>query len=161
MYLTVKIQQQSIVRIFAHIVSMKQQQVLLQIQIRLIYWNGVDFLSRYNVLFVGKLRMYDFGATIKYRTEVLNMKHVFVATKLGWGKEREGVWFDSSQYTKEEAIAEFKPFKGTTQRGYPYTGYEYDGQKYHDVTYIGEFEDDELPRNDIDVMDSIIGQSKR
>ena len=74
------------------------------------------------------------------------MKHLFRATKIGWEKEKEGVWFDSDAYSKEEAEAEFKPYQGTTQRGYPYTGYERDGQKYHDVTYLGEFEDDELPR---------------
>lgn len=70
------------------------------------------------------------------------MRHVFRATKLGWDKEREGIWFDSDDYTREEAEAEFKTYEGTTQRGYPYTGYEYDGEKYHDVTYLGEFEDD-------------------
>ena len=51
-------------------------------------------------------------------------------------------------YSKEEAEAEFKPYQGTTQRGYPYTGYEYDGEQYHDVTYMGEFDDDDLPQND-------------
>ena len=59
------------------------------------------------------------------------MRHVFRATKMGWGKEKEGIYFDAKYYTKEEAMAEFKPFQGTTQKGYPYTGYEYDGQKYH------------------------------
>lgn len=42
------------------------------------------------------------------------MKHVFKATKLGWAKEKEGIWFDSEQYSEETAKAEFKPFKGTT-----------------------------------------------
>lgn len=79
------------------------------------------------------------------------MRHVFKATKIGWEKEQEGIWFDSSDYTKEEAAAEFKPYEGTTQRGYPYTGYERDGQKYHDVTYLGEFEDDQMPRSDADL----------
>lgn len=76
------------------------------------------------------------------------MKHLFRATKLGWNNEKEGVWFDSDYYTKEEAEAEFKPYEGTTQRGYSYTGYEYDGQKYHDYQYLGEYEDDEFPHND-------------
>lgn len=89
------------------------------------------------------------------------MKHVFKATKMGWDKEKEGVWFDSDQYSEEEAKAEFKPFEGTTQRGYPYTGYEYDGQKYHDVTYLGEFEDDEVPHNDIELMDTLIKRHKK
>ncbi|EJW90036.1 hypothetical protein EVA_21857, partial [gut metagenome] len=30
---------------------------------------------------------------------------------------------------------------------------EYDGQKYHDVTYLGEFEDDEVPHNDFELLD--------
>lgn len=73
------------------------------------------------------------------------MRHVFRATKIGWDSGQEGVWFDSEKYTKEEAEAEFIPFQGVTQRGYPYTGYEYDGQKYHHYTYLGEFEDDDMP----------------
>lgn len=76
------------------------------------------------------------------------MKHLFKATKIGWSKEQEGVFFDTEDYTEEEAKAQFQPYQGVTQRGYDYTGYEYDGQKYHDVTYLGEFEDDELPKND-------------
>ena len=88
------------------------------------------------------------------------MRHVFKATKLGWTEEKEGVWFDSDHYTKEEAIAQFRPYKGETQRGYPYTGYEYDGQKYHDVKYLGEFEDDNMPKNDFDVLDAILGLFK-
>ena len=80
------------------------------------------------------------------------MRHVFKATKLGWNKEQEGIWFDSNDYTLEEARAEIKPYEGITQRGYPYTGYEYDGQKYHDVTYLGEFEDDKMPMNDYDLL---------
>ena len=81
------------------------------------------------------------------------MKHVFKATKLGWEKEKEVIWLDSDDYTAQEARDEFKPYEGTTQRGYSYTGYEYDGQKYHDVTYLGEFEDDEVPHNDLELLD--------
>ena len=63
-------------------------------------------------------------------------------------------------YTKEEAMAEFKPFQGTTQKGYPYTGYEYGGQKYHDVAYVGEFEDNKMPHSDIELMDALIKSKK-
>lgn len=80
------------------------------------------------------------------------MRHVFRATKLGWSKENEGVWFDSDYYTAEEAKAEFKPYQGITQRGYPYTGYEYDGQKYYSVTYLGEFEDNNMPKCNSDLL---------
>lgn len=37
------------------------------------------------------------------------MKHVFKAQKLGWNKEKEGVWFDADEYTVEEARAQFCP----------------------------------------------------
>lgn len=88
------------------------------------------------------------------------MRHVFRATKIGWDKEQECVWFDSAQYTKEEAEAEFKPYEGTTQRGYPYTGYEYDGQRYHGFTYLGEFEDDAMPRNNDEYIDYLLNKKK-
>ena len=61
----------------------------------------------------------------------------------------------------QEAKDEFKPYEGTTQRGYSYTGYEYDGQKYHDVTYLGEFEDDEVPLNDLELLDNRMRHFKK
>lgn len=73
------------------------------------------------------------------------------------------MWFDSDQYTKEQAEAEFKPYQGTTQRGYPYTGYEYDGVKYHDFhdfTYLGEYEDDDVPKNDSDYFEHLMKKYK-
>lgn len=81
------------------------------------------------------------------------MRHVFRATKIGWDEEKEFVWFDADMYTREEAEAQFVPFDGVTQRGYPYTGYEYDGIKYHDFQYAGLYEDDNMPRNDFDVWE--------
>ena len=89
------------------------------------------------------------------------MRHVFRATKIGWKGEQEGIWFDSALYTKEEAVAEFKPYQGTTQRGYPYTGYEYDGEKYHDFMYVGEFEDDKMPHNNMDIIDFILAEKNK
>lgn len=81
------------------------------------------------------------------------MKHLFKATKLGWGGEKEGIWFDSHKYIEEEARAQFEEYEGTTQKGHPYTGYEYDGQRYHSIAYLGEFEDDEMPRNDDELFE--------
>ncbi len=81
------------------------------------------------------------------------MRHIFRARKIGWGNNDDIVWFDSDLYTKESAEAEFKPYRSTTQRGYPYTGYEYDGEKYHHVTYIGECEDDKMPHTDEELFD--------
>ncbi len=86
------------------------------------------------------------------------MRHVFRATKIGWERESEGVWFDSNLYTKEEAEAQFKPYEGTTQRGYPYTGYEFQGQKYHDYAYLGEFPDDDMPKDTDDYINRILKQ---
>lgn len=83
---------------------------------------------------------------------VSTMRHVFKAKKLGWGDDKtEGIWFDADDYTKEEAEAEFKPYQGVAQRGYDYTGYEYDGERYHHYTYLGEFEDDDMPTSDADL----------
>ena len=89
------------------------------------------------------------------------MKHLFKATKIGWEKQKEGIYFDSDDFTAEEAKKQFKEFQGTTKKGYPYTGYEFDGQKYHDVHYLGEFEDNELPQNDIELLNAIIKKHKK
>lgn len=89
------------------------------------------------------------------------MKHLFKAKKLGWKEEEEGVWFDASKFTKKQAEAQFKPYKGITDRGYPYTGYEFDGQKYHDYKYIGKFEDDKLPKNDNDIFNYLLSKFKK
>lgn len=89
------------------------------------------------------------------------MRHVFRATKLGWDSKQEGVWFDSDDYTEDEAKSEFKPYSGTTQDGYSYTGYEYDGQKYHDVTYLGDYPDDKMPKDNLDYIDSLVNRLDR
>ena len=86
------------------------------------------------------------------------MRHVFKATKIGWDKEQEGVWFDANAFTKEEAEAQFKPYDGRTQRGYPYTGYEFGGKRYHKVDYLGEYEDDKMPRNNWEYIDSLLAR---
>ena len=83
------------------------------------------------------------------------MRHLFRATRIGWGKVQDGVWFDSASYSKEEAAAQFIPFQGETINGYPYTGYEYDGVKYHHFDYLGEFEDDSMPTNDEEFYESL------
>lgn len=88
------------------------------------------------------------------------MVHLFRATPLGYNKGKEGVWFDATKFSREEAEAQFVPYKGTTQQGYPYTGYEYEGKKYHDYQYLGEFDDDRKPQNDIELMDALIQKLK-
>lgn len=88
------------------------------------------------------------------------MRHVFRATRMGWNREQDIVWFDTDQYTEEQARAEFKSFQDTTQKGYLYTGYEYDGVKYHDFTYLGEFENDQMPQNTNDCIEALIKRKK-
>ena len=89
------------------------------------------------------------------------MRHVFRATRIGWDQTQEFAWFDSNKYSLSDAEAQFKPYKGTTNRGYPYTGYIYDGVKYHDYKYIGEFEDDKMPRDNADILDYILTRFKK
>lgn len=84
------------------------------------------------------------------------MKHVFRAKKMGWDEEQEFVWFDASLYTKAEAEAAFKPYEATNKRGYGYTYYVYDGIKYYSYAYVGLFEDNNLPRNDQDIIDNLV-----
>lgn len=96
---------------------------------------------------------------VKERDDI--MRHVFRVTKLGWGEEQEGIWFDSDDYTEEEAKAEFVPYQDTTQDGYPYTGFDYQGEKFHDVTYLGEYEEDEMPRNDYEYFESLNKKNKK
>ena len=75
--------------------------------------------------------------------------HWFLATRLGWDKKQDVVWFEDT-YTKDEAIAEFRPVEKETlkanNRWYPYTAYEYDGVQYHDFEYMGECDFEDLPR---------------
>lgn len=84
------------------------------------------------------------------------MRHVFKATRLGWDSKKEGIWFDADKFSEAEARAQFKPYHGVTRKGYSYTGYEYGGQKYHDVTYLGIFKKNEMPRNDSDYVDALL-----
>lgn len=79
------------------------------------------------------------------------MRHLFRATRIGFPRAQDGIWFDIAEYTLKEAIAQFKPYKATTKKGFPYTGYEYDGVKYHDFKYLGEFEDDNMPLSNDDL----------
>ena len=80
------------------------------------------------------------------------MKHLFRATRIGYPKAQDGVWFDAAKYTLEQALAQFKTYKGITQKGFPYTGYEYDGIKYHDITYLGIYKNSKMPHSNDDLF---------
>ena len=79
------------------------------------------------------------------------MRYLFRATRIGFPRAQDGIWFDVAKYTLKEAVAQFKPYKATTQKGFPYTGYEYDGVKYHDFTYLGKYADNKMPRSNDDL----------
>lgn len=87
------------------------------------------------------------------------MQHVFKVKKLGWDEEEEGITFDADVYSEEEVKSAFEEYEGTTMDGYPYIGYEYDGERFHDVTYLGVFEDDEVPHNDDELMEALANRS--
>ncbi len=89
------------------------------------------------------------------------MRHIFKAKRMGWEEKEDIVWFDTKEYSKKKATSMFRPFKGTTRKGYPYTGYEYDGEKYHDYTYLGKVKDNEMPQNDTDILKLLVKKVKK
>lgn len=89
------------------------------------------------------------------------MNHLFRAKRMGYEEERDGIYFDANHYSLEEATAQFKPFQGISQKGFPYTGYEYGGVKYHDFQYLGEFPENEMPRNDDEYIEFLLKRNKR
>lgn len=89
------------------------------------------------------------------------MYHLFRATRLGYKQDRDGIYFDSKRFTKEQAEAQFKPYNGITQRGFPYVGFEYDGIKYHDYQYLGEFSKKNMPHNDNDYLDYLLNKRRK
>lgn len=60
------------------------------------------------------------------------MRNVFIGTKSNG--EQEGNWFGSLDYSFEEADAEMK------SRG------------YKEYFYVGEYEDNDMPKNDLDLI---------
>ena len=88
------------------------------------------------------------------------MNHLFRAKRMGYEEERDGIYFDAKHYSLEEATAQFKPFQGISQKGFPYTGYEYGGVKYHDFQYLGEFPKNKMPRNDDEYLAYLLKRKK-
>lgn len=73
------------------------------------------------------------------------MRHVWKATVDAWAGDYDGIWFDSSLFTREEAEAEMSNFIRYDDYGHPYTCYVYDDREYSEIEYLGEFEDDDMP----------------
>ncbi len=77
------------------------------------------------------------------------MRYIFKGTKKNGAEE--GIFFDSDEFTREEAESNFTPYSKTS-RGRTEEGLEYDGQKYKEVEYIGKFDDFDLPCSDAEVV---------
>lgn len=86
--------------------------------------------------------------------------HVFRGKRMGYEEKRDGIYFDADRYSLEEATAQFKPFQGISQKGFPYIGYECKGVKYHDFQYLGEFPKNAMPRNDDEYLAWLIENNR-
>ena len=74
--------------------------------------------------------------------------HCFVAKRMGWNSERDRILFDADVYTHDEAFDQFTKMKKETLKNnhwYAYTAYEYNGVIYHDVGYLGIYDEENLP----------------
>ena len=69
------------------------------------------------------------------------MWNIFRAKKKRRDKKK-CLGLNTDDHTKEEVLAEFKPYEGKTQNGFLYSGYEFDGRKYYGFYYLSEFPDD-------------------
>lgn len=83
------------------------------------------------------------------------MRHVFKAAGMGWTPDKEGIWFDADDYTREEAEAQFVPVQKVSKKGWPYTAYEYQGDTFRFVQYLGLYDDDGMPVSDEDYRKSL------
>ena len=75
-------------------------------------------------------------------------RHVFKVTHQGWDSRKEGIWFDADDYSEEEATAQFQRVEKETLKNNHwviYTAYEYQGELFHDVQYLGVFDEDSMP----------------
>ena len=77
----------------------------------------------------------------------MRMFHIISAKKLGWDQVYDYIPFPADQYTKEEAMAQFRRVQKETLKDnnhwYSYTAYEYDDQLYHSIIYSGLASEDE------------------
>ena len=71
----------------------------------------------------------------------MKMYHIISAKKLGWETEYDYIPFPVDQFTKEEALAQFRRVQKETMKNnnqwYTYTAYEYNGQLYYSIIYSG------------------------
>ena len=83
--------------------------------------------------------------------------YLFRATRLGWDKVSDGIYFDTADCTLEEAKNRFTRITKTAAKGIgmvEYTAYEYGGVTYHHVDYLGIYPKNALPCNDREYLES-------
>ena len=76
--------------------------------------------------------------------------HVVSAKRMGWDngdRTYEYFFFPINEYSKEEAIDQFKTVRKETMKNnswYPYTAYEYDGEIFYSIQYSGIADETEI-----------------
>ena len=76
--------------------------------------------------------------------------HVVSAKRMGWNngdRAYEYFFFPVDEYSKEQAMAQFKTVRKETLKNnswYPYTAYEYDGETFYSIQYSGIADEGEL-----------------
>ena len=76
--------------------------------------------------------------------------HVVSAKRMGWNngdRTYEYFFFPVDEYTKEQAMAQFKTVRKETLKNnswYPYTAYEYDGETFYSIQYSGIADESEI-----------------
>ena len=77
----------------------------------------------------------------------MRMFHIISAKRLGWEPKYDYIPFPVDQFTKEEALAQFRRVREETLKDnnhwYSYTAYEYEGQLYYSIIYSGIASEDE------------------
>lgn len=76
--------------------------------------------------------------------------HVISAKRMGWDngdRTYEYFFFPVDEYSKEQAMAQFKTVRKETLKNnswYPYTAYEYDGETFYSIQYSGIADESEI-----------------
>ena len=76
--------------------------------------------------------------------------HVVSAKRMRWDngdRTYEYFFFPVDEYSKEQAMAQFKTVRKETLKNnswYPYTAYEYDGETFYSIQYSGIADESEI-----------------
>lgn len=76
--------------------------------------------------------------------------HVVSAKRMGWNngdKTYEYFFFPVDEYSKEQAMAQFRTVRKETLKNnswYQYTAYEYDGETFYSIQYSGIADENEI-----------------